>query len=737
MGSELRRRRHKIARVGLSAGLVAGTLLTAPVSAAQAAAPFPVSAMYATQANSSNIVSVDRTTGAATNVLEAPGGAIGLNQLGLSGDGGTVILTNATSVFEYTAATETWATTPRTVAVPNTMGGVDPHSGLFYFGGRISRSTFSFATYDPASNAISTNITTVTADTSPGANGDLAFDSRGNLYFAASSSTEAQIYRVNAADLGGAALATAVGPLIDAGVALNSLAFANDGYLYIAGGGTNGFLRVDPVTGDVLERRSVSVAITDLGTNAVPFTGDLKISLPQGRVKDTDQFTVTIGGGGIEPGVSGTTSGSETSATVGPILLLPGKTYTITQEPEGTTDPRDYVTAWSCVDPATGAVVASGPGASGQFTIPDGVNDVVCTFSTNPKATGRDDTTQESPPGQPVTVDVLGNDLGALDPTSVRIVSGGVAVTELVVPGEGTWTVNPTTGAITFSPESGFLGDPTPITYSVSDTAGNTSQARLAVTFQSAARDDASLGNPPGQVVTLDVAANDFGALDPTSVRIVSGGVAVTELVVPGEGTWTVNPTTGAITFSPENGFLGDPTPISYSVTDTDGDTTQATVTVTYGITAENDQSLNNPQGQPVTVSVTSNDHGDLDPGTVRILDGSTPVMEFPVEGEGVWSVDAASGKITFTPARTFTGDPTPITYRVADTAGNIALANVTVTFVAAAPPTGTNRVGSGALAFTGSNPMTALVAAIGLTLLGGLLIRARRRPARPGRHRA
>jgi CshA-type fibril repeat protein len=35
---------------------------------------------------------------------------------------------------------------------------------------------------------------------------------------------------------------------------------------------------------------------------------------------------------------------------------------------------------------------------------------------------------------------------------------------ELVVSGEGTWTVDPVTGAITFTPETGFTGNPTPIT---------------------------------------------------------------------------------------------------------------------------------------------------------------------------------------------------------------------------------------------------------------------------------
>nr|WP_255698700.1 OmpA family protein [Yoonia sp. I 8.24] len=53
-------------------------------------------------------------------------------------------------------------------------------------------------------------------------------------------------------------------------------------------------------------------------------------------------------------------------------------------------------------------------------------------------------------------------------------------------------------------------------------------------------------------------------------------------LTVPGEGEWTVN-SDGTVTFTPETGYTGDPTPVSYTVDDEDGDTSnEATVTVTF-----------------------------------------------------------------------------------------------------------------------------------------------------------
>ena len=43
--------------------------------------------------------------------------------------------------------------------------------------------------------------------------------------------------------------------------------------------------------------------------------------------------------------------------------------------------------------------------------------------------------------------------------------------------------------------------------------------------------------------------------VDPTTVQIVGTTNPGDPLVVPGEGTWTVNPTTGAITFTPDQGL--------------------------------------------------------------------------------------------------------------------------------------------------------------------------------------
>ncbi|MBG6084898.1 Ig-like domain-containing protein [Zhihengliuella flava] len=506
------------------------------------------------------------------------------------------------------------------------------------------------------------------------------------MYFVSGSSSTAQVYRVNAEDLGSsAAVAEKVGPLISSGQALNSMAFATDGYLYIAGNGA-GLLRVNPVTGEVLEQRPLDFTLTDLASRAVPYTGSASIELPDGRSNPEDQFTVSIDGGGIETGNTDTTEGDGTSGEVGPILLLPGETYSINVTPEGNTNPESYTSTWQCVDPISGEVLASGEGMSGEFTVPASSQNTECSFTVTPyvEPVAQDDESLNNEPGSSVVVDVLGNDQGDLDPSSVQILDGeGAPVSELTVPGEGTWTVNPENGNITFAPEDGFEGNPTPITYQVTDGADNTVTAEVVVTYKPVAQDDESLNNEPGSSVVVDVLGNDQGDLDPSSVQILDGeGAPVSELTVPGEGTWTVNPENGNITFAPEDGFEGNPTPITYQVTDGADNTVTAEVVVTYKPVAQDDESLNNEPGSSVVVDVLGNDQGDLDPSSVQILDGEgAPVSELTVPGEGTWTVNPENGNITFAPEDGFEGNPTPITYQVTDGADNTVTAEVVVTY--------------------------------------------------------
>ncbi len=288
-----RRRTLRLVAGSVATTLVAGSAALLLPHAAVAAPAFDASKLYAVQSSSSNVVTIDRTTGTATTVLTAPTGPANngsFNQLGISADGDKLYMTDSATVREYTASTNTWESTQRSTGatVGTTMGGVNPKTQQYFFGGQTG-SNFLFDSYDPATNKISTTPVTVPATGAPGGSGDLAFDRQGNLYFVSSSSNNgntntAQLYRVNASDLGGGTVsATAVGPLISNTPILNSLAFGDDGYLYIAGNGTNSFLKVNPVNGKTVDTKTVSVAITDMASNAVPSTGQARVVSPTAR----------------------------------------------------------------------------------------------------------------------------------------------------------------------------------------------------------------------------------------------------------------------------------------------------------------------------------------------------------------------------------------------------------------------------------------------------------------------
>ncbi|MBK8492588.1 MAG: hypothetical protein IPL49_17285 [Saprospirales bacterium] len=277
----------------------------------------------------------------------------------------------------------------------------------------------------------------------------------------------------------------------------------------------------------------------------------------------------------------------------------------------------------------------------------------------------------------------------------------------LTVPGEGTWTVNPTTGAITFTPQPGFTADPTDITYTVKDGEGNTSNpANVHIDYDAqppVATNNESLSNPAGpvtqQVITEDdgygVDNDPDGSLVASSIDLDPGTPGQqTTLTVPGEGIWSVDGA-GNVTFTPELGFNDDPTPITYTIEDNDGNTSNvATIVVDYVPVATDDVSTGNVTNTPVTVDVLANDlTGDIvDPTTVQIVGTANPGDPLTVPGEGTWTVNPTTGAITFTPQPGFTADPTDITYTVKDGEGNTSNPATVHIDYDAQPPVATNN---------------------------------------------
>ncbi|NER17477.1 PKD domain-containing protein [Spongiivirga citrea] len=341
-----------------------------------------------------------------------------------------------------------------------------------------------------------------------------------------------------------------------------------------------------------------------------------------------------------------------------------------------------------------------------------------------------DDDSLNNAPVSTANLDLTANDTDAdgnntIDPTSVDLIPPGTAINIVTdangnvisfdVPGEGNYVYVNITGILSFNPEFGFLGDPTDIQYTVDDNDGNISnQANINITYIPAtapiATNDANaVSTPQGADTVLDILANDTlgDGSTPTpadvTVDLDPGTAGVQNTIsIPGEGTWTYNPSTGELSFAPEPSFTGSPTAITYELTDVDtGLSDTATVTVTYQElpVAVDDSSTANTAGATVVVDITVNDtdaDGTIDDASVNLstptgainitTDGDGDVTGFEVPGEGVWSYDGA-GNISFAPAAGFTGNPTDITYTVDDNDGNTSnAATVNIEYTATNP---------------------------------------------------
>jgi CshA-type fibril repeat protein len=212
------------------------------------------------------------------------------------------------------------------------------------------------------------------------------------------------------------------------------------------------------------------------------------------------------------------------------------------------------------------------------------------------------------------------------------------------------------------------------------------------------------------------------------TVTLLDGSTSVSSLTIPGQGTYTIDPITGVITFTPVPGFSGTPTPVIYQVTDEYGQTGSSTYTPTVTPppppTASEKTSSGPPNSpQTTTIPIPAG-------GTVTLLDGSTPVSTLTIPGQGTYVLDPTTGVITFTPAEGYSGTPTPVTYRVTDAYGQSVVATYSPQ-VLAVPTTPPPSPPVAELPQTGREPNTSLRLGIPMILVGLGLTMLTRRPKR------
>ena len=298
-----------------------------------------------------------------------------------------------------------------------------------------------------------------------------------------------------------------------------------------------------------------------------------------------------------------------------------------------------------------------------------------------------------------------------------------------VTTAEGTYTVDPTTGEVTFTPAEGFVGTATPMKVSANvtfnDESGNpvtvaTENTYTPTVYGVQPSTDETTGKQ-GQTQTSKSGKDRFSELNTatntpdgtnvdwtTAAYSLEGANAEGKVVVDGEGTYSIDPTTGVVTFEPLPTFKGKAKGVNVqvSVTATDSEGNKVPVTSKGKYTPE--VTPVTPTGAPVT---SEGKQGQEQTGTPKFTQGDetapitiTPEQpaKFVVNGQpvdsteipatkdgkevGKYVIDPLTGVVTFKPNKDFTGTPDPATVQVKDKNGTPATATYTPTVTPVVP---------------------------------------------------
>jgi uncharacterized repeat protein (TIGR01451 family) len=394
-----------------------------------------------------------------------------------------------------------------------------------------------------------------------------------------------------------------------------------------------------------------------------------------------------------------------TPTTLDPALLdldpsAPGVQTTKTVAGEGTftVNPTTGVVTFTPVTGFTGTASIPYTVGDNASPTPQTSNTALITVVVNPPA----EVNTPTPPvanndfattalNTPVTLTALSNDFGGKQadgtPTTLPAAAATVQLGAQPPASTGVFSVNPD-GTVTFTPNPTFVGTAT-IPYTVTDSASQLSNTATITVVVSGGNTPSAVDDhaqtPVNTPVTTSILGNDTPSagfsFNPATLDLGAG--AGQPYTVAGQGTFT--PTAdGKVTFQPVTGFTGTVS-IPYTVTDTDGKTTGATLTILVTpvtVTAVADSAVT-PFNTPVMLAPYSNDSAHapavLDPSTVDLDPSTAGIQTTKTTADGTWTVTDVFGNVQFTPNTGFTGVTILPLYAISDSLGNVATATVTV----------------------------------------------------------
>jgi len=164
-----------------------------------------------------------------------------------------------------------------------------------------------------------------------------------------------------------------------------------------------------------------------------------------------------------------------------------------------------------------------------------------------------------------IVINVLLNDKATstpIDITNVKLIDDNDKLVDtMYVEGKGTFNVDKTKGTVEFVPDTNFAGEVV-AEYRISETNGEVSNiAKITIAYPQLT-DDILKNILGGKESSIDVIENDGENINPSSVKLV-GAKDSGILIVSGEGKWRLNES--VVSFTPEEGFFKNPTPIQYT----------------------------------------------------------------------------------------------------------------------------------------------------------------------------
>ena len=279
----------------------------------------------------------------------------------------------------------------------------------------------------------------------------------------------------------------------------------------------------------------------------------------------------------------------------------------------------------------------------------------------------------------------------------------------------GTYSIDPATGEVTFTPtDKSYTGKVTPANVQAEDTNGTkvsttytpsiipaqpTAEPVKTVDVQGATQTGKPVFQGGTAMVNGEEKTVEIDDTVPAKLVDPKTGDKVDSLTVEGEGTYTVAPD-GTVTFKPEKNFTGVAKGVEVVRQDKNGTPAKATYTpevkpvtptgtdaVTEDIQGSTQTGKPTFEGGKVTVNGEEKTVEIDEDKPAKLVDPKTgdPVDSVTIEGEGTYTV-APDGTVTFTPEKTFTGKGTGVTVRREDKNGTPVTAKYTPVVKPATP---------------------------------------------------